>query len=543
LYLTVQQMIERGGFFDFVIYAGGGGLRAREVRTVCVIDTADIESWLFGGEFLLTSGFLFKDDPEQLGSLIEMADRKNAAALGVKIGRYIDSIPQEVLRIADRLSFPLIGIPFHYAHTDIINPAVIAIAGRQSKMSEMSEEMRGRFLDALLEGDAPRSILSLLHEYARKDIMFLNAGTGERRAFPEDSEFARLAGNAPVSSLIERFRHEEIALKPSSFSPGAPKPGGYLFIDGHTPDEKALAALSHAKDALRLHLRWEFDLWKAERGRRTQFVQDVLYKRFKHASEIQGKARAFGWSLDGRQAVVLVGVDYARSSEQAREEPDIGAYEIFRSMLGKVQPGEIPYTPLKDGMAFVVAAPRDEWPRVKAALTEAFAAARRSARHETGLQLVLGVGSPADDLVDCDKSFREARRTAAMARDSETPAIPCFWEDMGVYKLLAPIYNTRESRDFLREHLGALMDHGKGAKTQDSLLQTLFCVIRNNWQLKPAAAAMNLHYNTIKYRYRRITEILGTDLDSYGERLCLVLAMELYALNGPSEASEAYPPD
>jgi hypothetical protein len=37
--LTVQQIIERSSFSDFVVYAGTHGLRARRVRTVCVVDT------------------------------------------------------------------------------------------------------------------------------------------------------------------------------------------------------------------------------------------------------------------------------------------------------------------------------------------------------------------------------------------------------------------------------------------------------------------------------------------------------------------------
>jgi purine catabolism regulator len=63
------------------------------------------------------------------------------------------------------------------------------------------------------------------------------------------------------------------------------------------------------------------------------------------------------------------------------------------------------------------------------------------------------------------------------------------------------------------------------------MLQTLFCIIRNNWQLKAVAAQMNLHYNTVKYRYHKIKEILGTDTDLSSVRISLTLAMELYILN------------
>jgi purine catabolism regulator len=524
-------MIERGGFSDFVIHAGGSGLASRKVRTVCVVDAVDIEAWLFGGEFLLTSGYIFRKDPERLADLIEISDKGGAAALGVKMGRYIDRIPQEVLRVADRLEFPLIGIPFHYAHTDIINPAIITIADQKSEMMEKSEELRKLFFDKLMGSDPLVSILSLLRENVRRDILFLNASTGERRILADSPEFSQVAGDVPLAFLTDHFPHTVILSAPQPQS-GVPKPAGYLFIDKPAADDRSAASLEHATGALRLHLKWEGERWRIERGRGAQFVQDILYKRFKQASEIRSRGLSVGWNLEGPHAVALVGVDGARSLRQVAEAPHMSAYEVFRSLAMGIQPDGIPYAQLEDGMAFVVKAPAAEWGRIKTALAETFTAARRTARGKTGLHLVMGVGAPVDDLMMCDKSFREAKRVVTMAKCSDNPAFPCFWEDMGVYRLLASINGTQDARDFIALHLGPLMNQENAKGAGYSLLQTLFCVIRSNWQLKPVASAMNLHYNTVKYRYRRIGEILGADLESQGTRLSLALAMELHSLSG-----------
>ena len=65
----------------------------------------------------------------------------------------------------------------------------------------------------------------------------------------------------------------------------------------------------------------------------------------------------------------------------------------------------------------------------------------------------------------------------------------------------------------------------------DSLLNTLFCIISNNWQLRAVAERMNLHYNTVKYRYKKIGETTGMDIDAPSVRINLSFAMELYKLN------------
>ncbi|MDR1651610.1 MAG: PucR family transcriptional regulator ligand-binding domain-containing protein, partial [Synergistaceae bacterium] len=525
--MSVQKMIERGGFSDFVVYAGERGLDEREVRTVCVIDAVDIENWLFGGEFLLTSGYIFRERPEHLAALIEAADRKGAAGLGVKIGRYIDRMPREVLKMADKLSFPLIGVPFHYAHTDIINPAFFAIADSRVESIKKTEDLRRQFFDDIFDMDAPRRILSLLSDSMDRSFMFLDVSTGKRE-ISGSSELGQVASDLPLAFLADHFRHEEIFVSGRKCA-RTDKPDGYLFYDGRTPDESSSMLVRGAKDALELHLRWARELWKIESGRGPELVQDILYKRFKRSEEIKNKGVFLGWDFDGRHAVALLTIDRSKSVVQATDEPDSSAYDIFRESMRKVF-GKLLYADLKDGAAFILKVPENGWNDLKKTLTDVFKTAQTIARNKTGLQITLGAGAPVDDVIDCDRSFREARRAAYMSLWGENPTLPRYWDEMGVYRILASVYENREATDFLNENLGPVIKQSARARAQDSLLETLFCLIRNNWQMKPVAAEMNLHYNTVKYRYRKIAEASGMDLESRGVRLSMALAMELYML-------------
>lgn len=525
----MRQLIEQGGFSDFQVLAGSGGLLNREVKTICVIDTLDLDGWIFGGEFLLTSGYIFRDDPELLANVIEMASKAGAAALGVKVGEHIDKIPPGAIHTADRLSFPLIGIPVHYAHTEIINPALVTIADNRAKLTDSEGELRRLFFDILLSGGSYKNILDLLHNHTHRDLLFIDSTTGERYAVADSLSFGQVVEDVPLASLLDHFTHETIELEG--------KIQGYLFLDRPVRDIKSEIALAQAKDALRLQTRWEREREKIERGREAQFLQDILYKRFRRESEIQSRGRALGWNFSGPQVVVVLDVDRSRSLRQEPSEPHIRAFEIFHSMLRGICE-ETPRTLLDDGMTFILSASPEKWPKKRKELAATFANARREARLKTGLQLAMGVGSPAQSVLSCDASFREARRALAIARLGDPSSTPSFWEELGIYKILAPMYESADSRTFIREQLGALLETGgtlnaSASGGQDSLLGTLFCIIRHNWQLKPVANALNLHYNTVKYRYRRIGEILGTDLDASSVRTSLALAMELYVMGGP----------
>jgi purine catabolism regulator len=501
------------------------------------VDTPDVEGWVFGGEFLLTSGYLFRDCPERLGDLVEMSGHAGVAALGVKIGRFIERIPRDVIRTAERLDFPLIGIPFHYAHTDIIKSLIDAIAENQLESRRISEERNRLFIDELLNAESVEEVLSSLRGHIHGSIMFLRA-TGERFLLSDSDEFSRAAANLPVHELTDHFPHEVIRGRSLiQQSSGSAKPEGYLFFDRPAGDGMNAALVDYAKKTLRLHLWRDNERRKAERDAATQFVQDILYKRFKHASEIQGKARELGWEMKGRHTVAFARIRGDGESVRISAESHVAAYESCRMMINATQTGGVPCALLGDGMAFIVKAPVEGWGKSKRALTGTFAKAYKYVLNNTGASLAFGVGSAVDDLLECDKSLREARRAAAMTGDNENEFLLHFWEDMGIYKLLSPIFDTREALDFQREHLGALIEHseksGKNNEPRDFLLQTLFFVIRNNWRLKPVAAAMNLHYNTVKYRYRKIGEILRVNLESRDARINLTLAMELYMLNRP----------
>lgn len=523
IYLTVRSMVEQCGFSDFVVHAGMAGLDAREVRTVCVIDTVDIEGWVFGGEFLLSSGYIFKDEPERLSSVIEAANKAGAAALGVKMERYIGRIPHEVLRVADALSFPLIGIPLHYTHTDIINRALRAVSNKKTESLALHGDLGGEFFEALLEGSTIESLMSLLQRNIHRDVLFVDASTGTRTTASDSAYFARGSDESPIASLIENLPHEEILL--------SGKTAGYLFFDSRINSPASLEAIDRAKQALRLHLRWESERWKIERGRGALFVQDILFKRFRHDSEIMSRGKALGWDLDGAHAIVLASVDGDRSAHLEPHEPHSRAYETLHSMLRGLQP-TIPHTTLEDSAAFIMRVHPENWKRTRARLTDVFRDVQEQVRLKTGLHLMIGVGSPVENMLSCDRSYWEAKRALSIARERADTALPFFWEEMGVYKLLAPMIGTPEASDFVVEQLAPLI--GSDRPAADSLLATLFCVIANNWQLKPVADEMTLHYNTVKYRYRKIGDTLGVDLDSPAARMNLAMAMELYLL-GQSE--------
>jgi purine catabolism regulator len=62
-------------------------------------------------ELLVTTGYALRENPDQLGALVRELHRRGVAALGVKLGRYLDEMPRSAVEAADELGFPLVALP------------------------------------------------------------------------------------------------------------------------------------------------------------------------------------------------------------------------------------------------------------------------------------------------------------------------------------------------------------------------------------------------------------------------------------------------
>jgi len=97
-----------------------------------------------------------------------------------------------------------------------------------------------------------------------------------------------------------------------------------------------------------------------------------------------------------------------------------------------------------------------------------------------------------------------------------------------VYRLLYTIYKNEETKEFYKEKLSAILEHDKNYNSE--LLKTLLCIIDNDWNLKNSAKDMFVHYNTMKYRYKKICELMEDDLNNSESKMNLLLAVRIYQL-------------
>ncbi|NLC89977.1 MAG: hypothetical protein GX681_07955, partial [Clostridiaceae bacterium] len=112
------------------ILAGENGLD-NSILSVNVMEVPDVLEWVRSGEFLLTTAYVFRDDLSLLDRLIPELYAKKVCGLGIKTQRYIETVPESALALADKLGFPIIRIPQNVPYGDLIKEIFNHIIGEQ----------------------------------------------------------------------------------------------------------------------------------------------------------------------------------------------------------------------------------------------------------------------------------------------------------------------------------------------------------------------------------------------------------------------------
>lgn len=126
------------------------------------------------------------------------------------------------------------------------------------------------------------------------------------------------------------------------------------------------------------------------------------------------------------------------------------------------------------------------------------------------LRTRVGIGSRCSFVSKIKDSLYDAE-TALKLSSSNGDRI-MFYSDMGIMKLFNHVDNEECLSDYYKEVLGKLVEADRLVGSQ--LCTTLETYIENNMSSAETSCALYIHRNTLRYRLKKIEEILGISLEN-----------------------------
>lgn len=127
--LTIREMLRSDFFKDFQVIAGHDGLD-KQIQGVAILDAPDGYHWTRGREFVLSAGYIFMQQPNLFNEYINSNKFRNVSGMGIKLHRFIDHIPENVIEACNKYNIPLIKIPFDPSWMDIMNQLNILVMNK-----------------------------------------------------------------------------------------------------------------------------------------------------------------------------------------------------------------------------------------------------------------------------------------------------------------------------------------------------------------------------------------------------------------------------
>lgn len=171
---TIQELLSSETLQGLTLVAGKSGLD-RRIGNVNTIENLDSYDWLRAGDFLLTTGFIYKDDPSQLVSMVERLSQINCAGLGFKMMRYFEALPEEMLRRAEELNFPILLIPLKYSLADVSNEITNHLRGVEDFWFFKYLSILNLYNDAILNGKGVNGIIDTLYHFIHTPVVLVDS--------------------------------------------------------------------------------------------------------------------------------------------------------------------------------------------------------------------------------------------------------------------------------------------------------------------------------------------------------------------------------
>jgi sugar diacid utilization regulator/putative methionine-R-sulfoxide reductase with GAF domain len=290
-------------------------------------------------------------------------------------------------------------------------------------------------------------------------------------------------------------------------------------------DRAERASLGQVAQLVALWLLRERTALEDELGLGSRFLDDLLHGRLGDEDVVARQASILGVDLDVPRVVLCVGLVVEQPEGDAMPLVSRQAAAVIRQVAEARRLEPVLDLRGRDAVLLLRADGRGGSPR---ATVGAFLGAAGAALG--GVRLAGGMGRVCQALGEYAESYREAELALEVARAAPDGQRLRTHEDLGFYGLVARAVEPA-MLDALAEHaLEPLVR--SDARTGAQYVRTLATFLRADRHLKPAAAALHLHVNTLRYRLGRIERLLGIDLDDVEARFELEFAVRLLEARG-----------
>ncbi|MDD3225893.1 MAG: PucR family transcriptional regulator ligand-binding domain-containing protein [Clostridium sp.] len=268
-------------------------------------------------------------------------------------------------------------------------------------------------------------------------------------------------------------------------------------------------------------------LSRIEENSLTHFLSNILFGNGELEGDAIEKAAYFGYNLAGECCICVIDIDgFERFLKLKNLDDEVSISKIkiaFRKIVQDILEKyalKVPIIDKDDAVIFFNRAEENCMIRLDKSLKEIQEVIKK---RMDGLSVSVGIGNPYKDLKMMKQSLNEAELAIHSAKCQGLDDTITRYKDIGIYGLLFSIKNKDILKNYYLDVLGPITGNDN---KDSSLIQILETYLNENCNITVTAEKLFLHRNTLKYRIKKIEELLNYDLHNFND--CTKIKVALY---------------
>lgn len=532
--ITVKELLELNIMPEVEIVGGERGVN-KLIRAVTVMEAPDFIDWVKKDEFLLTTAFAIANKPVVLHDIIPLLSNKGLAALGIKPGRFIDNIPEDMIALSDEYNFPLIKIPHHISFSELIMPISYAITERQVRYLKLSEKMHEILIKAASEINGLHFLLGKLYEIVNNPISIHVPNLNTVIRIPE----SYVIHNKPIvkgsqlnddennykqniTVLRQRVYWEGKVIYQTIFPvvAGSEKLGELRVLELNPLSRIAIASLERSISIIAYEIMKSHAIIAVESKYKNLVVDQLLSSNDLVFEQVKERAMIFNWNLTPPYCVIDIEID--DKAPKPKEKSILNySHQLLYDLIQRISP-ELIIGDRGNHLVVIASKPFVESPKTLKKLVGNIQDTLNTCTKKVIFQI--GVGRIYSNSDGLGYSYQEALKALKINAELKERKQIIFFEDLGLWRILSLIQNNDEIEAFIRDTIGVICDYDNRYNT--SFLPTLKYYIESNCSINQTAKYFKVHYNTINYRLERMKNLFNIDLHNQQQRLSIELSLK-----------------
>ena len=543
---TVEDLFIVDAFLEANVIAGHKGLN-RKVTSIEISEAPDVTHFLAENSLLLTTGFAFKDDPRKLGNLISQLNQHPCAGMAIKLQRFINEIPKEVVDLANRLEFPIIQIPPSLTIGNVAHQMLSFLWNNKIEELFYAIHIHKKFTDMMIKGYNLQSLIENLGSFLKCPVLLLNP-LGD--VISSSRHFQRVKMKLLKENIVEIFKsnleeyseksmvtiqdpssdYSSLSLNVFQVKTRHPYPSLLLIFNAEKlPYPSSQLAIEQASTVISFTLLKNEAIRESSRLLENNFFGSLVDGNISSKEEVIYRGKQFGLMDKANYICIVFKID----EEKENNFPEISdrsydflydvLYDLFNKSISKFNKDSILF--MKNDYFVSIIQTTDD--NLSASIRGKLEEFQEVAFSTLKASLSFGVGNVVNDISYIPITYTEAVEAWKKGEDLYHKKFINMYETKQLMELIHFI--PKENLKNFYENTLRSLSYPK-TKDEEDLINTLIVYLENNCEITITAKKLYIHRNTVKYRIAKCEDILGYSVHEPQNSLHLRMALVMKAV-------------